>query len=165
MRKSIVIFLTLSGLLWGGIRTYKYIVYKIKISGHLRRAATANTVKLAIQELETVIASLEKQGFTSGYTSLLIKTPDEDVGFWYQNLKASLLELRQVNSTTTQLEKSNILIRLHETLIDKTGGGESVTQPPGISIFPHNKLFALWIIINIIAELISLFLWFRVPDK
>ena len=67
----------------------------------------------------------------------------EDVGFWYQNLKASLGELEQVSSTATQLEKSNLLIKLRETLLDQGKEGISITSPDGISRFPLNTAYAI----------------------
>ncbi len=41
---------------------------------------------------------------TSGYTSILWQTPDEDIGFWYTNLKASQQELQNLQSNNA-LEK------------------------------------------------------------
>ena len=67
----------------------------------------------------------------------------EDVGFWYQNLKASLGELDQVSLTASQLEKSNLLIKLRETLLDQGKEGISITSPDGISRFPLNTAYAI----------------------
>ncbi len=71
---------------------------------------------------------------------MLWKTPEEDVEFWYNNLKASLNELEKLQSNSA-LEKSNILIKLRETLLD-TGKKTEVTVPKSMSVFPHNKLWA-----------------------
>jgi hypothetical protein len=130
-------------LVWGGVVAYKAIKFNIDCGGHVKRAADSNTIELATQELKTVLDYLEEHKLTEGYTSILYRTPDEDVGFWYQNLKASLGELEQVSSTATQLEKSNLLIKLRETLLDQGKEGISITKPDGISRFPLNTAYAI----------------------
>lgn len=152
---SVLLLLSvLSVLLWAGLRIYNCIVYDIDCGGHIKRAADANTVDLATQEMKTVITYLEARGMTSGYTSVLYRTPDEDVGFWYQNLKASLDELNKVKPETTQLERSNILIKLCETLLDH-GESVTVTDPSGISIFPNNVAYAWFGWLSLVAAIVG----------
>lgn len=81
---------------------------------------------------------------TEGYTSILYRTPDEDVGFWYNNLRQSLEELKTVTADATKLERSNLLMKLRETILDDGRDGVSVTIPPGMSRFPYNTGFCLW---------------------
>ena len=152
MKKVIGVMLLFPVLLWAGLRIYNGIVYNIDCGGHIKRAADANTVELAIQEMKTVVAYLEARGMTSGYTSVLYRTPDEDIGFWYQNLKASLGELEKITPETTQLERSNILIKLRETLLDH-GQSVSVTQPSGISIYPNNVAYAWFGWLGLVAAI------------
>ena len=123
-----------------GVRISKRIEFKQEVSGHLKRAADASTIELAQQELSTVIAYLEKNNLTSGYTSVMWKTPDEDIEFWYKNLKASKAELSNLKSESA-LEKTNVLMKLRETLVD-SGKKTKVTLPKGLHVFPHNKLWA-----------------------
>ncbi len=135
-------------------RVYKYVIFNIECGGHMKRAADANTVEMATQEMETVMAYLERGGMTRGYTSVLYRTPDEDVGFWYQNMKASLAELKSVKSDATSLEKSNILMKLRETLLDEdrcTG----VTVPAGISVYPHNTAYTFFGIFSLVMLIIG----------
>lgn len=129
---------------WATVRVVQFVQFDRAVTGHLKRAADANTVELAEKELVGVVTYLQQNGVTSGYTTAMFYTePDEDVGFWYSNLSASLEELRKVPQGATQLEKSNILIKLRETLVDH-GQGVTVTVPPGASIFPRNTLYFLW---------------------
>lgn len=157
MKKILGVLLLFPVLLWAGLRIYNNIVYNIDCGGHIKRAADANTVELAAQELKTVIAYLEARGMTSGYTSVLYRTPDEDVGFWYQNLKASLGELEKVMPETTQLERSNILIKLRETLLDH-GQSVTVTRPSGISIYPNNVGYAWFGWLSLVAAIVGVVL-------
>ena len=154
MKKIFSVLLLFPILLWAGLRIYNNIVYDIDCGGHIKRAADANTVELAMQEMKTVIAYLEARGMTSGYTSVLYRTPDEDVGFWYQNLKASLGELEKITPETTQLERSNILIKLRETLLDH-GQSIIVTDPSGISIFPNNVSYAWFGLLSLVAAIVG----------
>lgn len=119
-----------------GVRISKRIAFKQNVSGYLKRAADASTIDLANAELTKVIDYLEANNLTSGYTSVMWKTPNEDIGFWYQNLKASQQELQNLNSNSA-LERTNVLMKLRETLLD-TGEKTRVTIPDGLSVYPHN---------------------------
>lgn len=139
-------------IIWGGTKIYSNITFDRNCGGHLKRAADANTVELATQEMELAVSYLEKKEMTSGYTSILFNTPDEDIGFWYSNLKSSLGELRLVKPDADQLVKSNVLMKLRETLMD----GGRITRPNGIEIFPYNILFLLWGIGSAIVAVVGL---------
>lgn len=155
---GIILILPIIG--YGGILVYKDIRFNIDIGGHMKRAADANTVELATQEMQIVVKNMEQAEMTSGYTSVIYRTPDEDVGFWYTNMKNSLKELQEVKPDTSQLEKSNVLMKLRETLLDNTReGGTGITVPPGISRFPNNAIYAIlfWVFLIIaIAGVISI---------
>jgi hypothetical protein len=148
-------------MLWTGIRIYNSVVFDIHCEGHLKRAADSNTVETAQKELAVAIKYLEDHNMNQGYTSVLWKTPSEDVGFWYQNLKAAHAELSKVNSETTQLERTNILMKLRETLLDHGKDGDHVTAPDGISVFPNNTVVFIsgWVVFIMVG--ISVILFFK----
>lgn len=141
MKKTICYLLITFSLAVFGWRIYHKAVFKQNVSGYLKRAADANTIELANQELTKVIDYLEANKLTNGYTSIVYQTPDEDIGFWYKNLKASQKELATLNSNSA-LEKTNVLMKLRETLLD-TGERTKVTVPSGLAIYPNNKLGAV----------------------
>ena len=78
-----------------------------------KKSSRCNTVEMAGKQLDIAVVYLEEKNLTSGYTSALWKTPDEDIEFWYNNLKSAQLELSKVDSITSTLEKTNILMK-HE---------------------------------------------------
>tara|TARA_B100000767_G_scaffold43791_1_gene37808 strand:+ start:74 stop:622 length:549 start_codon:yes stop_codon:yes gene_type:complete len=130
-------------------RIYSSIIIKQELTGHLKRAADANSIELASTELKTALDFIEKNNLTNGYTSIVYKTPDEDLVFWYSNLKASRIELEKTKNSTS-LEKTNVLLKLRETLLDEGEKGSRITYPKGISIFPNNKLIAILFLISLI---------------
>ncbi|SHN08233.1 hypothetical protein [Polaribacter sp. KT 15] len=130
-------------------RIYSNIIIKQQLTGHLKRAADANSIELALNELKTALEYIEENKLTSGYTSIIYKTPDEDLSFWYSNLKASKLELEKTKNSTS-LEKTNVLLKLRETLLDEGEKGSRITYPKGISIFPNNRLITILFIISLI---------------
>ena len=145
-------------VVWGVCRTYNSINFSIKCSDYIKRAADANTIEIASKELGTAVKYLEDNRITEGFTSVIYQSPEDDIGFLYNNLKSSLEELNKVTSETSQLEKTNILMKLRETLLDHRQHGDSVTRPDGISCFPNNKLYfwvgilsAIWAVIGVIA--------------
>lgn len=131
------------------VRGVNLLVFEKGCEGYLKRAADANTVEQAKKELTIAITYMERHNLTEGCTSILWQTPDEDVAFWYNNIKSSREELSKVTGQTTPLEKTNILMKLRETLLDESKDGSSVTVPSGISIYPHNLLYVIWFMIGV----------------
>lgn len=130
------------------MRISKGVELKQNVTGYLTRAANANTIELAHEELTKSINYLEANNLTSGYTSILWQTPDEDIDFWYRNLKASQGELQNLKSESA-LEKTNVLLKLRETLL--TGDSGKVIVPEGLAVFPHNKLWAGLMLVAMVA--------------
>lgn len=140
----------------------KKVSFKQECSGHLKRAADANSVELAKAELKTALDYIEANGWTHGYTSIIYKTPDEDISFWYQNLKVSYDQIAALDSTSTTLEKSNTLMKLRETLLDTGSEGKvEVTYPSGLAYYPSNFMWALMRVLMVLGY-IAAFLIFAV---
>ncbi len=157
MKNIASVLLILFSLTIFGLRISKKVVFKQNVSGYLKRAADANTIELAEEELTKAITYLEAENLTSGYTSILWQTPDEDIDFWYRNLKASQQELQTLESESA-LEKTNVLIKLRETLLD-TGESTKVTVPDGLSVYPNNKMWAALMLLATLAG----FFGFMIP--
>lgn len=109
------------------------------MTGYLNRAAYANTIELADKELGLAIAYLEANNMTSGSTAVFYETPSRDIGFWYENLKASQQELQNLE-VTTALEKTNVLMKLRETLMTQ-GEKSKVRIPKGLDVYPYNGMW------------------------
>lgn len=126
------------------------VEFSQKCTGFLEQAADANTIELALDRLDRAIQYVEKKGWTDGYTSIIWRTEDENIGFWYANLKASRQELVDAMEST-QLEQTNVLMKLRETLTDSRDGSICITYPSGLWKYPHNVLFAvLACVVNIL---------------
>lgn len=127
--------------------------------GYIKQAADANTVELSLDRLNKAISYAEEHNLTKGYTSVLWKTEDENIGFWYENLAACRDELVLISEKedATQLEKSNILMKVRESLIDNDGeSGDTVTIPDGISRYPDNAAFGWFNFFSVILLCFSI---------
>jgi hypothetical protein len=122
---------------WGGARIGAEVHFEQRCGGYLSRAARANTIELAERELARAVDYMERAGLSSGYTSVLWRTPDEDIGFWRANMEAALLDLPTTDPATTPLEKSNVLMKLRESITGTGSGGDYLIVPP-------NALFFWW---------------------
>ena len=151
MKKLLLAILLIFSLSVIGTRFYKSVVLKQNCTGYLKRSADANTTDTAKNELSKAISYLEANKLTEGYTSVFYNTPDEDIAFWYKNLKASEIELSKVTDKTTSLEKTNLLMKLRETLLDSEKSGDSITVPNGLSVFPDNKLWMTLLSLAVIS--------------
>lgn len=150
----------MSTFAWGAYTLYKTIQFGIHCESFLRRSIDAPNVDIAKTQLCLAINYCEAQRLTSGSTSLLYSTDDENVGLWYKKLKTSFILLNLVPNHASQLEQNTALLRLRRTLLitDKSGQ-TSICYPQGISLYPYNLEYALWgcfsLIILIGAKLIS----------
>lgn len=153
MKVVFVILALVSGILflvWGGVRISKGFGIEFDCYSYLKRAADANTIEMAKPQLDKAIKYLEDHNLTTGIVSIFLKNPANDIDYFYQNLVASRNELEQVKPDASQLEKSNVLIKLRETLLD-TG---IVTHPCGLAIYPNNRGFMWWAIITFILTIV-----------
>lgn len=149
------ILMALPLVIWG-LLDYKVTLNLTQnCTGHLLRASHSNTIDTAKQELEAAVTYLENNHMQEGYTTIFesLRTPDEDIGFWYQNLKASVDQLSKMPKEVSPLERSNVLIKLRETLTHSDKGGDHVVCPPGLARYPNN---ATWVTMLILAGLSGL---------
>ena len=136
------IFFLVISLIAPVIFTVKSIQFQQNCSGYLKQAADANTVELALDRINLALNYIESHNLTSGYTSVVYRTEDENIGYWYQNIKACQKELEN-NLEASSLEKSNVLMKVRESLTDEGEKGTELTIPPGISRYPHNLAYGL----------------------
>lgn len=163
MKNIASVLLILFSLTIFGLRISKKVVFEQNVTGYLKRAADANTIELAQEELTKALDYLEANELTSGYTSIFWETPDEDIDFWYRNLKASQHELQTLKSESA-LERTNVLIKLRETLVD-TGESTKVTVPDGLSVYPNNSLWAALMLLAIAAGFYGIMIPVMEADK
>ena len=161
MKQFTIILLAILALAGTGAVIYKRIDFNQNCSGRLERAANANTVELAVKELDAAIQYAEAKGYTTGYTSVIYRTPNEDVEYWYNNLCASRQELLNLSDNTSTLEKTNTLMKLRETLTDTGEKGTRVIYPTGLQFYPHNFLWGIlrwfiWIAFMAICAVIKI---------
>ena len=138
----------------------KSVKFNQQCGGYLEQAANANTVELAKERLDIAIKYIEDHNLTTGYTSVLWKTEDENLEFWYRNIKACRNELEEAMDLS-QLEKSNVLMKVRESLKESKGeNGDKVIIPAGISRYPHNLA---WGILRLFFWLYACFFVVLVP--
>lgn len=137
--------------IWGVARTVAGISFDKNCTQYLKRAADANSIEMAKVELGKAISYAESQRLTEGVVSIFLRQPKNDIGYWYTNMVIAYEELESLPEDSTPLEKTNVLMKLRETLTDNNDSGTSVTVPNGISIYPNNVGYFLWGIISSIA--------------
>jgi len=140
------------------VRIPACISFEQDIKGHLKRAADANTLELAKQELGAALKGIhdwklctkgdprfhgEDRGHDC-YTNIFYRTPEDDVLFWRQNLEAAMVDLKSVPKEADHLTVSNRLMKLRETILDSGGDSPSVTYPPGTHVYPSN-VWLFWV--------------------
>ena len=168
MNKALFIFFSGSGLVSIIVMIVLSIHFERTIGGHLKLAADANTTELAQEKIGLAIKGMEEWGFCnqSGdncYTSVIYRTPDEDVGYWRKNIEATYEDLASMtdDERANNLIESNQLMKVRETLLDTGGNGDAVTVPQGISRYPNNLGYGLWLLLSAAAAFIFFQAWGR----
>ena len=156
MLLTLAILSTLVVCAWVTARIIAAVSFDINCEQHLKRAADANTIEVAEQELEKAITYLEENNLTTGIVSIFWEQPQNDIGFWYNNLISSLEELENLPEDASALEKNTVLMKLHETLTDSGSYGTVITHPYGISIYPNNVAYFWW---GTISLILAIFFW------
>lgn len=136
----------LFALLVGGIfafpAVYSSTSFKINCEAYLKRAADAPTIALAKPELDKAIKYAEANNLTSGSTHMIIPDPSCDLSYWYAKLTGAREDLETVSEEAYALERSNVLMKLRETLVDEDG---SITCPTRISFYPYAWLIVIFL--------------------
>lgn len=136
---------------WTTVRIVKDVQFEMNCTQYLKRAADANTVETAKEELAKAISYAEAHNLTEGVVSIFLHQPKNDIGYWYNNMTEAYAELENLPEDATSLEKTNVLMKLRETLTDEKESGVSVTVPKGISIYPNNVLYFWWGLLSFIV--------------
>ncbi len=137
------------------ITTNEYI--SVKCGDYFRRAARASDVETAGRELDRAVQYLERRGLTAGYTSVFWRSPDEDIGFWYRNVKTMQRELHAVGPTASQATRSVVLIRFKDAVLKDN----NVISPDGIDIYPYNTWLAGLFILGLLLSVSMAAWWVR----
>jgi len=137
-------------------RLVRSVQFDMNCVQYIERAAKANTVETAREELAKAISYAEENNLTEGIVSIFLHQPKNDIGYWYKNMTESYAELENLPEDATALEKTNVLMKLRETLTDEDESGVSVTMPSGISLYPHNVLY-FWL--GLLSSIFFLVFW------
>lgn len=125
-----------------GYSIIKGCQFSADCTDYLRLAGDANNVDVAEKHLSTAIEYIENNDLTSGYTKIIRYYPSNDFGLWYENLKTAQTQLQEMQDREyTELEESNMLMKLRETLLNDAG---SVTHPEGASM-KENYTLMFWL--------------------
>lgn len=160
---TIIALASISLLAWGGTRIVNAITYTQDVSGHLKLAADANSTELAERRLALAIEGMDARGICKNggddcFTSVLYRTPQDNAGYWRENIEDTLANLQAMTEEerADNLIESNQLIKVRETLLDSGKNGDHVTDPDGISIYGYNGTFAWWSALSLIALCVPL---------
>lgn len=152
----LAIIATMAFMAWATVRTVKKVQFDINCTQYIERTVSASTVKIAKEELAKAISYAEENNLTEGFVSIFFHQPKNDVGYWYKNMTEAYSELEKLSEDATSLEKTNVLMKLRETLTDERESGVSVTIPEGISLYPSNVLYFWW---GLLSTIFCLGLW------
>ena len=138
-----------------GVAIGKTLLMDANCISYFKMASDANSVELAAKHISSGIKYLEDNDLTEGSTHIFIYNPRNDLGLWYENLKSAQVQLQELNTKEdlTELEESNALMKLRETLLDSSGG---VTHPDMITFYPNQFSWSLWLWLSWILYIVAI---------
>ncbi len=124
---------------------------------YLKRAADCSTIKQCGKELDLALRYMEANDLTSGNTGVFFKTPADDVGFWYSNIRGSRAAVADLESkdSVSALECSNVLMRVRETILDEDKH-TSVTLPSSIAFYPNVAARITGIVLGVVLMIVGI---------
>lgn len=158
MKKFLALVFLVIGLICPTITIVKSIQFDQNCKGYLKQAADANSVELALERISKAIDYVEVNNLTSGYTSIIYRTEDENIEFWHKNLLTCKQELTECIESS-QFEKTNVLMKVRESLVDQSESGTIITVPTGLSRYPNNKIFAFFNFFSLIIAFVGICLF------
>jgi hypothetical protein len=142
------------GLLLGTPPLVSHLRFDWECGQFLKRAADCSTPAACVEELDKAVGYMEANGLTAGNSGVFFKTPECDIAFWYKNISGARSAARDACAEgITSLERSNVLIRVRETLLDS---GKEITLPPHASIYPNVLTMILCSVVGVIAVILGL---------
>lgn len=154
--KMLIYCTMFSALGWLSVRAYLGLYFTAEVDPHLRRAATAVNLEMALTALNQTNQALDAWGMCLDYkagakcytTAVFTPTPEESIGEWRLKLDAIQQELLEIAAGTpspeTQQRTKIALIRMYQVLLSQGSEGASSVSPGGISAYPNNTLFWWW---------------------
>lgn len=101
-------------------------------------------VEQARTETNMALEYLETHNLTSGYTSISDRASDEDLSLFYRDTK------RESDSIQKLIDNPDDLKKLQEQISAHNLVPREISVPGGISIYPHNTLYMIWMFISIL---------------
>lgn len=99
-------------------------------------------------DLDTAIKYLETNGLTTGNTTIIDRSVEDDLAIFYKDLKTKAAYLRNTHDYDMAAYKEYAtMLNLKPT---------PILVPLGISVFPHNTLFAAWLVIGLLCLIASI---------
>ena len=140
---------------WGVVRGICLVDYNTRVTSHLQIAAITLDPDEAAKELSLALDGLQRIGVNrkSGSTSILPHGAiSEDVGSWYDALEHDLSWYKGGPDTEAESRLFLDFLRLD---ISGHGVNGEVVSPPGISVYPRNRVFAAWAWLSVAFMLVS----------
>lgn len=146
--------------------------FKGGCSDYLKLAGDAPTVERATEYLGKAVNYIETKGLTSGNSAYFIRTPRNDIGIWYNQIKGAhetvkaLVDQKVVSpGSVSQLTEDNALMKIREVVLDEGSDGVEVTLPQHIYIFPNQVFFLLWYLLSLLFAVIFWLVTWAVWDR
>lgn len=148
---SIILIVPFFG--WAITRIVKDQRFDDNCTYHIQQGLSSNDLTYSSSEIELAIAYLETNHLTSGYTTIAGKDQSEDLALFNSTLRKKYIYINFLKEKTPEEIKK--YEEFYELRNFSTPGRQSlpavsVYVPSGISVYPYNTSYMIWMFISII---------------
>ena len=148
---------------WIGVRVYMYSEWNINCAQYIRMAGQSKDIKSCLNNLDVAIKYLEVHKMTSGYVTIIATSNEkQNLQLYYQSLYACRQNLK------TNPDPTGALQVVKRTIFDayQNNNNSDVSSylncPAGMSVYPYNGWFLLFVLISLLMMIISAFCYYFV---
>lgn len=112
---------------------------------------SSKSLDYSANEMRVALSYIESNNLTTGYTTISDRQQDEDLGLYYSGLKTKLAYIDGLKSKTPEeLERYRLYVDMRNMK------PKELNYPAGISVFPHNTAYMIWMFIGIALLVVSI---------
>jgi len=121
---------------------------------HIDRASATSDIDEAANEMHLAKQYLEKRDMAHGYTSVVWRSEDEDLGVFYGTIvkRSNYLDDLQTIHTRDKTVFEDMITYTRMTNMK----AQEQKVPDGISIYPHNVFFVYWFFVSLVLAAVGI---------
>lgn len=145
---------------WAITRIIKKEIFDNNFTYHINQSMSGTDPSKSYEEFVSALLYLQSHNLTSGYTTIVIRSPSEDISIFYDGIFKKFQYSQKLASLPPEEIK-----QYQEYVVNKNLATTQIKEPEGISIYPYNGIYFVWMLISILLLVLSIIGIFTFMDE